>query len=389
MRRNPNFEHLKGNYLFPEINSRKKCFLEKNPNAPLISLGIGDTTQPIPETITNRLVTASSNLGTRSGYSGYGFEQGMEALREKIASQIYSNRVQSNEVFVSDGAKCDLGRLQALFGNNITIGVQDPSYPVYIDGSMIHGVKNIVPMACTPENQFFPDLKNLPPIDLIYFCSPNNPTGAAATHSQLKQLIEYAQQNRSIIIYDSAYANFIQDPSLPKSIFEIDGAKQVAIETGSFSKLAGFTGIRLGWTVVPNELKYEDGSGVKADWNRLMTTLFNGASNIAQWGGYAVLEEAGKGEVASLTAYYLENARLLREGLAELGYEVFGGIHAPYLWIRFRGQKSWDIFQYFLEKYHLVTTPGSGFGCEGEGFLRLTAFGSRDHILESLSRIKS
>lgn len=388
MKRNPNMASLKANYLFPEINMRKKQFLAENPDAALISLGIGDTTEPIPETIVKALVIASANLGTSQGYTGYGPEQGIKALREKIAARIYSDLVLADEIFVSDGAKCDLGRLQMLFGNQISIAVQDPAYPVYIDGSLIQGVAEIISMPCLPENQFFPDLSKMPRTDLIYFCSPNNPTGAAATRDQLEQLVAFAKKNHSIIIFDSAYANYIQDSSIPKSIYEINGAKDVAIEIASFSKLAGFTGVRLGWAVVPEELKYEDGHSIRADWNRITSTIFNGASNIAQAGGFAVLEEAGLSEIKKLTQFYMENARIIKVTLERLGHEVFGGVNAPYLWVRFKGKKSWDMFQHFLSRYHLVTTPGAGFGPAGEGFLRFTAFGHRETILKAVERLK-
>jgi LL-diaminopimelate aminotransferase len=387
MKRNSNLALLKATYLFPEINQRKRQYLEKHPEVKLISLGIGDTTEPIPPSITAALVDAASALGTRHGYSGYGAEQGMRSLREKIASSVYGGRIRSDDIFVSDGAKCDLGRLQTLFGGEVSIAVQDPSYPVYVEGSIIHGVAEIVPMACLPENNFFPDLSTVPRTDLIYFCSPNNPTGAVATRVQLERLVAFAKKNRSIIIFDSAYAHYIQDPSLPKSIYEIEGAKEVAIEVGSFSKLAGFTGIRLGWTAVPEELRYDDGSSVRADWNRLLCTVFNGASNIAQGGGGAVLEKKGMGEIGSLIQYYLDNARRIKEALERCGYEVFGGDNAPYLWVRVRGKGSWEAFQYFLEELHLVTTPGVGFGEGGEGYVRFSAFGSREHIAEAIERL--
>lgn len=389
MKRNPNMELLKANYLFPEIHQRKQQFLEQYPEASLISLGIGDTIEPISPSITCALEKASKRLSTSEGYSGYGPEQGIKSLREKIAHHIYSSRVKADEVFVSDGAKCDLGRLQQLFGNRVSIALQDPAYPVYIEGSLIQGVKEIVRMPCSPENEFFPELDAIPRTDLIYFCSPNNPTGAVATKAQLSQLVAFAKKNRSIIIFDSAYANYIQDPSLPKSIFEIEGAQEVALEVGSFSKLAGFTGVRLGWTIVPYALQYDNGYSVRADWNRLTCTIFNGASNIAQQGGCAVFEESGWKGVLQTTQFYLENARIIKEALLGLGYEVFGGTHAPYLWVRFKGQRSWDVFQHFLERYHIVTTPGSGFGEKGEGFLRFTAFGQRENILKAVERLKT
>jgi LL-diaminopimelate aminotransferase len=389
MKRNQNMTRLKANYLFPEINMRKRQFLAGHPEAALISLGIGDTTEPIPASISNALMTASAGLGTLEGYSGYGPEQGQKILREKIASLLYSDRVRADEVFISDGAKCDLGRLQMLFGSEISIAVQDPAYPVYIEGSVIQGVNKIVSMPCGPENHFFPDLSQLHRTDLIYFCSPNNPTGAASTRSQLESLVQFAAANRSILIFDSAYAHYIQDPALPKSIYEIEGAKQVAIEISSFSKLAGFTGVRLGWTIIPEELKYEDGASVKADWNRITSTIFNGASNVAQAGGCAVLEDQGLQEIAALTHYYLENARIIKETLENLGYEVYGGDNAPYVWVRFKGQNSWEVFQQFLERCHLVTTPGAGFGPAGEEFIRFTAFGHRASILQAVARLNS
>lgn len=388
MKRNQNFKSLPGNYLFPEINQRKGKFLDENPDADLISLGIGDTTQPIPKSIAAALSASASGLGTHSKYSGYGPEQGIKALREKIASQLYQDGlINPDEVFISDGAKCDLGRLQMLFGHEVSIAVQDPAYPVYIDGSLIRGVKTIVPMPCTPENNFFPNLSKLPRTDLIYFCSPNNPTGAVATRDQLEQLVAFAKANRSIIIFDSAYACFIQDKAIPRSIYEIDGAKEVAIEIGSFSKIAGFTGVRLGWTIVPHALMYEDGTSIRTDWNRLTSTIFNGASNIAQAGGLAVLEKEGLDEVERLIQFYLENAQLLKLTFKQLGHQVYGGENAPYVWVHFPKQDSWDLFQHFLEKNHIITTPGSGFGMAGEGFIRLTAFGSRENILKACKRL--
>lgn len=389
MKRNSNLERLKSNYLFPEIASRKERFLSQHPGISLISLGIGDTTEPVPESIKEALIKISSQLGTREGYLGYGPEQGMEKLRKKISSELYSGFVDPDEIFISDGAKCDISRLQLLFGNKVSIAIQDPTYPVYLEGSLIQGVEKIVSMPCSPENDFFPKLNEIPKTDLIYFCSPNNPTGAAASRSQLEELVAFARSNRSIIIFDSAYASYIQSASIPRSIFEIDGAKEVAIEVSSFSKLAGFTGIRLGWTVVPKELKYEDGSLVRKDWLRLISTVFNGASNISQHGGVAVLDEKGLKEISAVTKFYLENARLIKEAMLKSGYEVYGGTNAPYLWVRFKGKKSWEIFQHFLESFHLVTTPGSGFGVEGEGFIRISAFGRREIVLEAIERIKS
>lgn len=387
MKRNPNMAQVQGNYLFPEINLRKLQFLANNPGIELISLGIGDTTEPIAAPIAQALSHAAAQLATEKGYSGYGPEQGIHQLREQIATKIYGNKLKADEIFVSDGAKCDIGRLQMLFGNGVSIAVQDPAYPVYIEGSLIQGVRKVVYMPCVPDNEFFPDLKQVERTDLIYFCSPNNPTGAVASREQLKELVAFAKRNRSIIIFDAAYACYIRDPALPKSIFEIEGAEEVAIELGSFSKLAGFTGVRLGWTAIPAQLKYDDGYAVKADWQRLTSTIFNGASNIAQQGGYAVLEPEGLQAVEQMAQFYLKNAAIIRNSLEDLGYKVFGGINAPYLWVQFPGHKSWEVFQHFLERYHIVTTPGVGFGPAGEGFLRFTAFGKRQNVLEAAARL--
>ncbi|MFT4303677.1 MAG: LL-diaminopimelate aminotransferase [Candidatus Woesearchaeota archaeon] len=398
VKRNTNIAKLKAGYLFPEIARRKKALLEKNPDAKIISLGIGNTTEPLSPYITNGLKEASIAMATPSGYSGYGDDQGLAKLRERIARVLYNNIIKADDVFISDGAKCDCGRLQLLFGNDVTIAVQDPAYPVYVDGSVligatgeyddsIEGFNNIVYMPCKPENNFFPDLENTPRTDLIYFCSPNNPTGAVATREQLKKLVDFAKKNKSIIIFDAAYAEFISDGNLPKTIFEIEGAKEVAIEVNSFSKSIGFTGVRLGWTVVPDELKFDDGNSVKKDWNRIVTTVFNGASNIVQHGGLASLENDGMEEMKTIVLYYMENAKIIIDGLNKLGIKNYGGINSPYVWAEFQGKKSWDVFEEILEKCHVVTTPGSGFGPAGEGFVRFSAFGHRNDVKEAMERL--
>lgn len=388
-KRNPNMSKLKPNYLFPEIKLRRLQFMANHPGARLISLGVGDTTEPIPEHITHSLVDAASQLGTRQGYTGYGNEQGMDELRSLISSKLYHDRVKPHEIFISDGAKCDIGRLQLLFGNQARIAVQDPSYPVYVDGSIMQGVSSLDFLPCLPQNQFFPDLAAARHADIIYFCSPNNPTGAVATKAQLQELVLFAKANGSFIVFDSAYFAYIQDPELPRSIFEIEGAKEVALETCSFSKFAGFTGVRLGWTVVPEELRFEDGSSVHKDWYRITSTIFNGASNIAQHGGLGVLHDQGLKEVKQMIGFYMENASIIRNALRDRGYEVYGGTQAPYLWVQFPGRTSWDVFQEFLEQMHIVTIPGSGFGHNGESFLRLTSFGSRKNILAAADRIRT
>lgn len=397
--RNPNMAKLQSGYLFPEVSRRKKEFLEKNPDAKIISLGIGDTTEPITPSIAKALINAASGLGTMEGYMGYGDEQGIAELREKIASRIYKGIVSGEEVFVSDGAKPDIARMQLLFGNDAKIAVQDPSYPMYIDSSVMYGktgkydkkanaFENIAYMPCTPKNNFFPDLSSVGNADVIFFCSPNNPTGAVATKEQLKQLVEHAKNSKSIIIFDAAYREYIFDSNLPKSIFEIEGAKEVAIEVNSFSKSIGFTGIRLGWAVVPNELKFEDGSLVNHDWSRIITTLFNGASNIAQKGALAALDDDGLNEMKGTVSYYMENAKIIKSALQELGYKAYGGDNAPYIWADMKGKKSWEAFDHILKKANIVTTPGVGFGQAGEGFLRFSAFGHRENIKKAVQRLK-
>jgi LL-diaminopimelate aminotransferase len=278
--------------------------------------------------------------------------------------------------------------------------VQDPAYPVYVDGSVILGATEgydqdkgqfdgIVYMSCTPENDFFPDLSRVPRTDLIYFCSPNNPTGAVSTRKQLRQLVDFARQNESIVIFDAAYAAFIRDERMPRSIFEIEGSRSVALEVNSFSKPIGFTGVRLGWTVVPQELVYADGTSVGKDWSRIMSTLFNGASNLAQYGGLAALDDEGLLEMRQTVDYYMENARLIKDGLTELGIKSYGGIDSPYVWAEFPGERSWDVFARILEKAHIVTTPGSGFGPSGEGFIRFSAFGHREDVRDAVQRLRS
>mmetsp|Transcript_6007 Transcript_6007/g.16824 ORF Transcript_6007/g.16824 Transcript_6007/m.16824 type:complete len:445 (-) Transcript_6007:121-1455(-) len=398
VKRNANFAKLQAGYLFPEIGRRRTEFLEKNPDADIISLGIGDTTQPIPEHILAGLVGGASKLGVKDTYSGYGAEQGKGDLREKIADKLYNGIIDADEVFVSDGAKCDVARLQFMFGPTVTSAVQDPSYPVYVDTSVMMGqtklidpersqYEGIVYMPCNPDNGFFPDLKNTPRADVMYFCSPNNPTGAAATTEQLTELVEYCKEKGSILVFDAAYAPFIRTPGVPKSIFEVPGAKDVAIEVNSFSKYAGFTGVRLGWTVVPKNLKFSDGTLVRDDFNRVMTTCFNGASNIVQEGGMACLDDAGLAEIDALIEYYLGNAKIMREKLEAAGFTVHGGTDAPYIFVDLQGRSSWDMFNEVLEKANVVAIPGAGFGPGGEGFLRLSAFAPRDDCEKAMERI--
>ncbi|MBP9840816.1 MAG: LL-diaminopimelate aminotransferase [Simkaniaceae bacterium] len=386
-KRNQSFEAFSAGYLFPEIRRRVEAFVKEHEKVELISLGIGDTTHPLTPHVVKGLEEAAHRMGDRGGYSGYGHERGEKGLRTKISERIYHGKIHPDEIYISDGCKCDLGRWQALFGGEVSIAVQDPAYPVYVDGSLLHGVKKIHYLPCDKENHFFPQLNGMPHVDLIYFCSPNNPTGAVATHAMLEELVEVAKQQHAILLFDAAYAEFIQDPTLPKSIYEIPGARSVAIELNSFSKLAGFTGMRLGWSVVPHELKYECGASVAKDWDRVISTIFNGASNIIQRGGEAVLDEKGWTETKQVISYYLNNAALLKRCFEKEGLKVYGGVNAPYLWVHFPGRKSWDVFEEFLKRYQLITTPGAGFGPAGEEYIRISAFNHLSEIEKAVQRI--
>ncbi|NGX50497.1 MAG: LL-diaminopimelate aminotransferase [Chlamydiae bacterium] len=383
MRRLKSFEKLTPSYLFPEIERRKEQFLKRSPDAEIINLGIGDTVRPLPPPIAEAMERASHNLALEEGYSGYGKTEGLLSLREALSTKIYHGNIAPDEIFISDGAKCDTSRLQILLQRARSVGVQDPSYPIYLDGTILHGIKEIHALSCTPENGFFPTLPK--DLDLLYICNPNNPTGTAYTTEQLKRLVDYAHKVGALILYDGAYSSFIQDPDLPKSIYDIEGARHLAIEVNSFSKMVGFTGVRLGWTVIPKELKFECGHSLWSDWKRLISIAFNGASNIAQRGGLAVFEGE---EWRENLLYYMENARLLKAAFEELGYDVYGGEHAPFLWIHSPGESSWDLFQYFLERRHIVITPGIGFGAAGEHFIRVSSFAHRDQINAVIHRIE-
>jgi LL-diaminopimelate aminotransferase len=393
--RNPCIANIKAGYLFPEIAKRRRDFAATHPSAKIISLGVGNTTEPVLPHINAGLVEGSRRLGTVEGYSGYQ-DEGLLSLRERISTVFYKGAFGADEVFISDGAKCDIGRLQLLFGAGTPVAAQDPSYPVYVDGSVLIGAAGgwtgagyagITYLPCTAENDYFPDLTALPEHALLYFCSPNNPTGAVASREQLATLVATAIRKRCVIIFDAAYSEYIRDSALPKSIFEIDGAKTCAIEVNSFSKPAGFTGVRLGWTVVPKELKYAGGESVNADWARICGTIFNGASNIAQAGGLAALDDAGLLEVRQLCDFYLGNAKLIRASLRQLGVSCIGGDNSPYIWARFPGRDSWDVFADILETCQVVTTPGSGFGPAGQSFIRFSAFGHRADVEEACKRL--
>ncbi|MDR0563274.1 MAG: LL-diaminopimelate aminotransferase [Spirochaetaceae bacterium] len=394
--RNPCISNIKAGYLFPEIAKRRREFAAAHPEAEIISLGVGNTTEPILPHIDRGLTEGARKLGTAEGYSGYS-DEGLLSLRERISEVFYKKQFAPEEIFISDGAKCDIGRLQLLFGSGTPAAVQDPSYPVYVDGSVLIGAagpwngtgyQGITYLPCTAENDYFPDLTRLPSQGLIYFCSPNNPTGAVADREQLTALVKAALAAGSLIIFDAAYSEYIRDPQLPKSIFEIDGARACAVEVNSFSKPAGFTGVRLGWTVVPKELRYAGGESVNADWARVCGTIFNGASNISQAGGLAALEPEGLREIRELSDFYLGNAKLIRTALRKLGISCVGGDNSPYIWAKFPGRDSWEVFAEILEQCWVVTTPGSGFGPAGQSFIRFSAFGHRSDVETACKRLE-
>ena len=374
IRRNPTFSRLKGNYLFPEIEKRKQAYLCAHPDAQLINLGIGDTSLPLSAVVAEEMAQISYAMARDESYRGYGPSEGLEELRERILNTFYDASFTLDEVFISDGSKSEIGRLQLLLGSGLIVGVQDPVYPVFVDANVLSGADRIIYLPCLPENGFFPDLTLAVQCDVIYFCSPHNPTGIASHYEQLEELVHFSKANECLIIYDSAYASFVTNGDYPRSIYDIPGAREVAIEVGSFSKLAGFTGIRLGWTVVPKELKYDKGGAVLPDFRRLIHTVFNGPSRIAQAGGMAALTPEGMEAIEKNIADYLENAALIKEGIQAMGARVYGGEVSPYVWASFEGRGSWQLFEELLEKFHVVTIPGSGFGPSGEGFVRLSSF---------------
>lgn len=404
---NENYLKLKAGYLFPEIARRVRVFSEQNPDATanIIRCGIGDVTEPLPKAAIEAMKAATDELGDRSTFRGYGPEQGYDFLREAIAQNEYQARgidISADEIFVSDGAKCDTANILDIFGDDNRIAVADPVYPVYVDTNVMAGhtgesneqgaYAGLIYLDCTRENGFVAS----PPAekaDIVYLCFPNNPTGAVATKAQLKEWVDYALANDAIIFFDAAYSDYIQDPELPRSIYEIEGAKECAIEFRSFSKSGGFTGVRCANTVVPKTVygKKADGEKVALHplWLRRSTTKFNGVSYPVQRAAEALYSEEGKKEVAGLVEHYMGNAKILREAAEEAGLEVYGGQHAPYIWIAAPGGlSSWDVFDKMLNEANVVITPGSGFGSKGEGFFRVSAFNTRQNANEVARRIK-
>lgn len=398
---------LQAGYLFPEIGRRKKAFAAAHPEAKIISMGIGDVTQPLAPAVTRAMKKAVEEMGRAESFRGYDDGGiGYEFLRQAICDNDYKARgadIDLDEIIVSDGAKSDTGNMQEIFGLDNIVGIGDPVYPVYVDTNVMAGrtggpagqgrYEGIVYMPCTEENDFVPE----PPaekVDLIYLCFPNNPTGAVATKEQLARWVDYAAKNKAIILFDAAYEAFICDPDIPHSIYEIDGAKDVAIEFRSFSKTAGFTGVRCAFTVVPKQLKAstKDGREVEVGpiWKRRHCTKFNGVSYVTQAGAAAIYTKDGKKQVKKTIDLYMGNAKLIRETLSGIGYTVYGGVNAPYIWLKTpAGVGSWEFFDRLLNEAHVVSTPGAGFGSAGEGFLRLTAFGQPQSVKEALERIKA
>ena len=401
---NDNYLKLKAGYLFPEIARRVNKFAEANPEAQIIKLGIGDVTEPLPEVCIQAMTEAVAEMGDRSTFKGYGPEQGYTWLREKIATQDFQGRgcdIDASEIFISDGSKCDSGNILDIFGHNNTIAVTDPVYPVYVDTNVMAGntgplnekgeYEGLVYLPIRAENNFIAEIPTQK-VDLIYLCFPNNPTGATATKEYLQRWVNYAKAHDAIILFDAAYEAFITDESLPHSIYEVEGARECAIEFRSFSKNAGFTGTRCALCVIPKTLKGKaaDGSDVELWrlWNRRHSTKFNGVSYIVQRGAEAVYSEEGKAQIKGLIEFYLENAKIICSQLQEAGLTVYGGVNAPYVWVQTpTGLSSWDFFDKLLHNCNVVGTPGSGFGAAGEGYFRISAFNSRENVNEAMKRI--
>jgi LL-diaminopimelate aminotransferase len=401
---NDNYLKLKAGYLFPEIARRVNEFAKQNPDAPIIRLGIGDVTEPLPEACRTAMIQAVEDMGDRTKFKGYGPEQGYEWLRMAIAQHDFQSRgcdIDASEIFISDGSKCDCGNILDIFGDNNTIAVTDPVYPVYVDTNVMAGhtgeandkgeYEGLVYLPITAENDFTAQIPTQK-VDLVYLCFPNNPTGAVATREHLTAWVNYAKAHGSIIFFDAAYEAYITDPALPHSIYEIEGARDCAIEFRSFSKNAGFTGTRCALTVVPKTLmaKAADGSDVELWklWNRRQSTKFNGVSYIVQRGAEAVYSPAGQAQIKALIGFYLENAQIIRQQLTAAGLKVYGGVNAPYVWVQTpNGLSSWDFFDKLLHTCNVVGTPGSGFGAAGEGYFRISAFNSRANVEEAMRRI--
>ncbi|MBO8217977.1 LL-diaminopimelate aminotransferase [Prochlorococcus marinus] len=401
---NENYLKLKAGYLFPEIAKRVKIYSQSNKSAEIIKLGIGDVTEPLPRACIEAMGKALDDMATINGFRGYGPEQGYSWLREKISEHDFISRgcqISPEEIFVSDGSKCDSSNILDILGKDNSIAVTDPVYPVYVDSNVMTGrtgealengtYQGLTYLAINERNNFLPKLPEKK-VDILYLCFPNNPTGATITKNELKKWVDYALQNKSLILFDAAYEAFIQDNDIPHSIYEIEGAKDCAIEFRSFSKNAGFTGVRCAFTVIPKDLKGLSSTNEEIElwplWNRRQSTKFNGVSYVVQKGAEAVYSPEGKKQVKGLIDFYMENAKIMKNKLQNSGYKVYGGDNAPYIWIKVPDQMtSWDFFDFLLQKVSVVGTPGSGFGLAGEGYFRLSAFNSRSNVLDAMERI--
>lgn len=403
MRINDNFEKMPESYLFSTVASKLREYRAGHPDADIIRMDIGDVTLPIPQAAIEAMHRAVDEMAETGTFHGYGPEQGYEFLRNAISENDYKSRginISPSEIFISDGAKSDCGNLGDIFSRECKVAVTDPRYPVYVDANIIDGRagelsgetwSNLLYLNCNEENGFKP----VPPsehVDVIYLCSPANPTGVALTRDELRAWVDYARANEALIIYDSAYCAYVREEDIPRSIYEIEGAREVAIEIRSFSKTAGFTGLRCGYTVVPDTLYGYDSKGNKVAlrklWNRRQTTKFNGASYIIQRGAEALYTPEGKRQTEQLTDYYMANARLIRDKMISAGYEVFGGINSPYVWVKgTRGETSWQLFERLLSEANISCTPGSGFGSNGEGYIRFTGFNTREKTAEAMRRV--
>lgn len=400
---NENYSKIKASYLFTEIAHRVSAHQSANPDAKIIRLGIGDVTEPLAPAVVEAMHKAVDDVSERSTFYGYGPEQGYAFLREKAAAVDFAELgvdISPDEIFISDGAKCDCGNIQELFGADVKIAVGDPVYPVYVDTNVMAGrtgvnengrYANLTYLTCDASNGFVPSPESADGCDIVYLCYPNNPTGAVATREQLQAWVDWAVANKALILFDAAYEAFIRTPGIPHSIYECEGARKCAIEFRSYSKTAGFTGIRCGYTVVPKGLVAyaADGSPVELRpmWMRRQTTKFNGASYITQRGAEAVYSPEGREQCRATIDFYLENGRLMKEAIESLGYTVTGGGDSPYLWVDAKGG-SWEIFDRLLKEANVVTTPGAGFGAAGEGYIRISSFNSRANVLEAIERLK-
>ncbi len=407
IRINENYLDLQDSYLFSTIAKKVSKYSKENPNKKIIKLGIGDVSLPLAPIVIKAIHSATDEMAKKETFRGYGPEQGYDFLREKIVEYDYKTKgikIQKDEIFVSDGAKCDTGNIVEIFSNDNIIAITDPVYPVYLDSNVMAGragkydttinkYEKIVYMQAVAENNFSPELPNKK-VDMIYLCLPNNPTGTVLTKDELSKWVQYAKENKSIILFDSAYEAFIREENIPHSIYEIEGAKEVAIEFKSFSKTAGFTGVRCAYTVIPKQLKAYTKEGKEVNlnklWNRRQCTKFNGVPYITQRAAEAIYSCEGQIQIKENIDYYLENARIIRQGLKNAGYSVYGGKNAPYIWLKVpKKYTSWEFFDYLLEKANIVGTPGVGFGPSGEGYFRLTAFASRENTIEAMERIKN